>query len=138
MIQSRGVLSRLLGPLLKTVLPLMKNVIKTLANSVSHPLGLTAAASTAGSGIYENILSSTPTTLRISNDEMEYIIKIVKSLEDSGLLLKGVSETIQNEAKEQKGEFFSMLLGTLGASLLGNTLAGKGIATAGEGFLRAG
>ena len=76
MIQSRGVLSRLLGPLLKTVLPLMKNVIKTLANSVSHPLGLTAAASTAGSGIYENILSSTPTTLRISNDEMEYIIKI--------------------------------------------------------------
>ena len=61
-----------------------------------------------------------------------------KSLEDSGLLLKGVSETIQNEAKEQKGEFFSMLLGTLGASLLGNSLAGKGIATAGEGFPRAG
>ena len=57
---------------------------------------------------------------------MEDIIKIVKSLEDSGLLLKGVSETIQNEAKEQKGGFLSMLLGTLGPSLLGNILAGKG------------
>ena len=62
---------------------------------------------------------------------MEGIIKIVKSLEDSGLLLKGVSETIQNEAKEQKGGFLSMLFGTLGASLLGNILAGKGINRAG-------
>ena len=69
---------------------------------------------------------------------MEYIIKIVKFLEDSGLLLKGVSETIQNEAKEQKGGFLSMLLGTLGASLLGNILAGKGMNRAGEGFLGAG
>ena len=69
---------------------------------------------------------------------MEDIIKIVKSLEDSGLLLKGVSETIQNEAKEQKGGFLSMLLGTLGASLLGNILAGRGINRAGEGILRAG
>ena len=69
---------------------------------------------------------------------MECIIKIVKFLEDSGLLLKGVSETIQNEAKEQKGGFFSALLGTLGASLLGNILAGKGMNRAGEGFLRAG
>ena len=57
---------------------------------------------------------------------MEYIIKIVKSLEDYGLLLKGVNETIENEAKEQKGGFLSMLLGTLGPSLLGNILAGKG------------
>ena len=55
---------------------------------------------------------------------MKDIIRIVKSLEDSGLLLKGFSKTIQNEAKEQKGEFFSMLLGTLGASLLGKILAG--------------
>ena len=83
----------------------------------------------------------------ISNDEMKDIIEIVKSLEGSGLLLEGVSETIQNEAKEQKGRFLSMLLGTLGASLLGNILAGKGaIATshgrginrAGEGIVRAG
>ena len=57
---------------------------------------------------------------------MEDIIKIVKSLEDSGLLLKGVTETVQNEVKEQKGGFLSMLLGTLGASLLGNLLTGQG------------
>ena len=64
------------------------------------------------------------------------ILKIVKSLEDSGLLLEGVSETITNEAKEQKGGFLSMLLGTLGASLLGNMLAGKGVIRAGEGTAR--
>ena len=69
---------------------------------------------------------------------MKDIIRIVKSLEDSGLLMEGVSETIQNEAKEQKGGFLSMLLGTLGASLLGNILAGKGINRAGEGIVRAG
>ena len=68
---------------------------------------------------------------------MEDIIKIVKSLEDSGLLLKGVTETVQNEVKKQKGGFLSMLLGTLGASLLGNILAGKGINRAGEGVVRA-
>ena len=61
------------------------------------------------------------------------IIKIVKSLEDSGLLLEGVTETAQNEVKEQKGGFLSMLLGTLGASLLGNLLTGKGIYGAGKG-----
>ena len=64
---------------------------------------------------------------------MEDIIKIVKSLEDSGLLLKGVTETVQNEVKEQKGGFLRMLLGTLGASLLGNILAGKGINRTGKG-----
>ena len=69
---------------------------------------------------------------------MEDIIIIVKSLEDFGLLLKGVTETVQNEAKEQKGRFLSMLLGTLGASLLGNILAGKGINKKGRGINRAG
>ena len=77
-------------------------------------------------------------TLIISNDEINDIIKIVKSLEDSGLLLKGVSETVQNEAKEQKWGFLSMLLGTVDANLLGNILAGKGINRAGEGVIRAG
>ena len=72
------------------------------------------------------------TVLKISNDEMEDIIKIVKYLEDSDLLLKGVSETIQNEAKEQKEGFLSMLLGTLRASLLGNILEGKGVIRAGD------
>ena len=69
---------------------------------------------------------------------MEDIIEIVKSLEDSGLLLKGVTETVQNEVKEQKGRFLSMLLGTLGASLLENLLSGKGMHRAGEGIVRAG
>ena len=66
---------------------------------------------------------------------MKDIIKTVKSLEDSDLLLKEVSEIIQNEAREQKGGFLSMLLGTLGASLLGNILAGKGINRAREGAI---
>ena len=82
------------------------------------------------------------TTLIISNDEMDDILKIVKSLEDSGLLLKGVTETIQHEAKEQRGGFLCMLLGTLCASLLGDVLSkglsGKGVIRAGEGTIRAG
>ena len=69
---------------------------------------------------------------------MEDLIKIVKYLKDSGLLLKGVTESVQNEVKEQNGGFLSMLLGTLGASLLGNFLTGKGINRAREGIVRAG
>ena len=126
MIQSGEFLGRLLRPLLKTGLPLIKNVIKPLAKSVLIRLGLTAAAAT-DAGIHKKVLGSGTTTLIISNDEMENIIRIVESLENSGLLSKGVSETIQNEAKKQKEGFLSMLLGTLGASLLGNILAGKGI-----------
>ena len=84
------------------------------------------------------MLGSGTTTLIISNDEMNDILKIVKSLEDSGLLLKGVSETIQHEAKEQRGGFLSMLLGTLGASLLGDKLSGKSVIRTGEGTIRAG
>ena len=144
MIQSGGFLSNLLGPLLKTGLPLMKSVIKPLAKSVLVPLGLTAAASAADAGIHKKILGSgsdhNSAILIISNDEMDDILKIVKSLEDSGVLLKGVSETIQNEAKEQRGGFLSMLLGTLGASLLGDILSkglsGKGVIRAGEGSKR--
>ena len=144
MIQSGGFLGKLLGPLLKTGLPLMKSVIKPLAKSVLIPLGLTAAASAADAGIHEKILGSghNNTTLIISNDEMDEILKIVKSLEDSGVLLKSVSETIQHEAKEQREGFLSMLLGTLGASLLGDVLSkglsGSGVIRAGEGTIRAG
>ena len=90
----------------------------------------------------KKMLGSGVTTLIISNDEMNDILKIVKSLENSGLLLKGVSEIIQHEAKEQRGGFLSTLLGTLGASLLGDILSkglsGKGILRAGEGTIRAG
>ena len=92
MIQSGGFLGRLLGPLLKTGLPLMKNVIKPLAKSALIPLGLTAAESAADAGINNKILRSGNTTLIISHDEMKDIVKIVKSLENSGLLFKRVSE----------------------------------------------
>ena len=90
----------------------------------------------------KKMLGSRTTTLIISNDEMNDILEIVKSLENSGLLLKRVSETIQHEAKEQRGGFLSMLLGTLGASLLGDILSrglsGKSVLRAGEGTIRAG
>ena len=100
MIHSGGFLGRLLGPLLKTELPLTKNVIKPLAKSVLIPLGwLTAATSAADPGIHKKILGSGNTTLIISNNEMGDIIKIVKALEDSGLLVEGVTETVQNEPK---------------------------------------
>ena len=112
-------------------------MIKPLAKTVLILLGLTAAASAADAEIHKKILGSgynrplssashNTTTLIISNNEMNHIIKIVKSLEDSALLLKGVTETVQNEVKEQKGGFLNMLLGTLGASLLGNLLTGRG------------
>ena len=86
--------------IIKTGLSLIKNLIKSLAKSVLIPLGLTRTAIAADAGIHKKILDSGTTTLTISNDEMENIMKIVKSLEGSSLLLKGVSETIENEAKD--------------------------------------
>ena len=110
MIQSGGFLGRLLGPLLKTGLPLIKKLIKPLAKSVLIPLELTAAASVADAVIHIKILGSghnnnATTTLIISNNEIKEIIKKVKSLEDSGLLLKGVTRTVQNEVKNKKEDF---------------------------------
>ena len=106
MIQLGGFLGRLLGPLLRTGLPLMKSVIRPLAKSVLIPLGLKAAPSAADARIHKKILGSGHnTTLIISNDNMENILKIVKSHEDSELILEGVSETIKCKAKEQKGDF---------------------------------
>ena len=134
MIQSGGFLGNLLGKLagllMKVAMPLAKNVLA--------PLGIFAAISAIDGSIKKKMLGAGTTTLIILNDEMDDILKIVKSLENSGLLLKGVSETIQHEAKEQRGGFLSMLLGTLGASLLGDTLSGKGVIRAGEGTIRAG
>ena len=128
-IQSGGflgsLLSKLAGPLMKRAVPLAKNILA--------PLGITAAASAIDAGIQKKIHGSGTTTLIISNEEMNDIMKIVQALEDSNILLKGVTKTIKNETKEQKGGFLSMLLGTLGASLLGNLLAGKGIVRAGSG-----
>ena len=99
MMQSRGFLGNLLS---KLVGPLMK-VARSLAKNVLAPLGLTAAMSAIDGSIKKKMLGSGTTTLIISNDEMNDLIKIVKSLEDCGIILKGISETIQHEAKEQRG-----------------------------------
>ena len=76
--------------------------------------------------------------LIIEQEDMNDIIKIIAALKNSGILLKGVTKIIENETKEQRGGFLSMLLGTLGASLLGNLLSGKGLARAGKRIVRAG
>ena len=112
-VQSGGFLGRFLGPLLKTGLPLVRNVLKPLAKSVLIPLGLTAAASATDATIHKKMFGNGMTTLIISNEEINDTMKIMKSLEESGLLIKGVSEAIKNKAKEQKGGFLGMLLGTL-------------------------
>ena len=111
MTQQDRFLGSLLLPLLKTNLPLIKNVIQSLAKSALIPLGLPAEASAANARIHKKILRSghNTTAIIISNDETQDIMKIVKSLEDSGILLQGFSETIQNEVKKQKRGFLSML-----------------------------
>ena len=124
LIQSGGflekLLSKLAGPLTKVAMPLAKNVLA--------PLGLTAAMSAIEGSIQKKIHGS-GIKLIIEEEDMK----------DSGILLKGVSKTIENETKEQRGGFLSMLLGTLGASLLGNLLTGgKDIMRAGDGIVRAG
>ena len=97
------------------------------------PLGIAAAALAIDAGIQKKIHGSGTTTLIISDEEMNDILKIVQALEDSNVLLKGVTKTIKNETKEQKGGFLSMLLGTLGASFLRDLLAERGIVRAGSG-----
>ena len=134
LIQSGGFLgklfSKLAGPLMKVALPLAKNVLA--------PLGLTVAMSAIDRSIQKKIHDS-GVELIIEQEDMNDIMKIVEALENSGILLKGVTKTIENETKEQRGGFLSMLLGTLGASLLGNLLTGgKGIMRAGDGIVRAG
>ena len=124
-------------PLLKSGLPLLKSVVELLGM-----LGLTAATSATDAAINKKILGSgNHATLIISNNDMQDLLKIVKSLEDTGILLNGITETIKNEAKEQKDGFLSMLLGTLGASLLDDLLtkilSGSGVIRAGEGTIRA-
>ena len=129
---------KFLRPLLTAGVPLMKSVRTPLTKSVLLPLGLSAEISAADAAIENKIYRSSTTALIISNEEMVDIMKIVKSFEESELLIKGISETIKNEAKEQKGGFLPMLLGTLGASLLGNLLTGKVTIRAGKGTIRAG
>ena len=124
--------------IIKAGLSLIGNAFKSLAKSVLIPLGLTTTTSATDAGIHKKMFGSAFTTLINSNEEMNDIIKIVKSLEESGLLIKGISKTIKNEGKEQKGGFLGMLLGTLGASLLRNLLTGKSTIRAGKGTIRAG
>ena len=141
---SGGFSGRLLGPLLKNRSLLIENLLKRLSKSVLMLLGLTVAASATGAAIHNEMFGSSThlldlashTILKISNEEMNDIMKIVKSLEESCLLIKGVSEVIQNEAIEQKDRFLSMLLDTSGASLLWNLSAGKREILAGEGTTR--
>ena len=115
---------------MKVALPLAKNVLV--------PLGLTTAMSAIDGSIQKKI-HGCGVKLIIEQEDMNDIMKIIEALENSGILLKGVSKTIENETKEQKGGFLSMLLGTLGASLLGNLLkGGKGIVRAGDIIVLAG
>ena len=120
-----SLLIKLVGPLMKVAIPLAKNVLA--------PSAITVAASAIDTGIQKKIHGSGTTMLIISNEEIDNRMKIVQSLEDSDILLKGVTKAIKNETKEQKGGFLSMLLGTLWASLLGNLLARKGIVRVGSG-----
>ena len=118
--QSWGFLGRLLGPLLNPWLPLIGNVLKPLAKSVLILLGLTTAASATDAAIHEKVFGfgthlldlGKRTALVILNEKINDVMKKVKLLEESGLLTKGVSEAIKNKAKEQKGRFLGMLLGT--------------------------
>ena len=129
LIQSGGFLGKLLG---KLASPLM-NVAMPSAKNVLAQLGITAAMSAIDGSIKKKMHGS-GVKLMIENEDMDDIMKIIKALENSGILLDGVGKTIENEVKEQKGGFLSMLLGTLGATLLGNLLmGGKGIVHAGEG-----
>ena len=120
-----SLLSKIADPLMKSTVPLVKNILA--------PLGITDAASEIDTGIWKKIHGSGTATLIISSEEMNDILKITKAREDSIILLKGITKTTKNETKEQKGGFLSMLLGTLEASLLGNMLAGKGIVRDGYG-----
>ena len=133
LIQSGGflvkLLSKLAGPLMKVAMPFAKNVLA--------PLGLTAATSATDGSIQKKINGS-GVKLIIEQEDMKDIMKIIEALENSGILLKGVTKKIENETKEQRGGFLSMLLGTLGASLLGNLITGKGIMRTGDGIVRAG
>ena len=124
--------------LIQTGLPSIGNVLKPLAKRVLIPLGLTAVASATDATFHKKIFGSGFTKLIISNGKMEDIMKIVRCLEDSGLLINDVSGTIKNEAKKQKGEFLRMLLGALGATLLQNLLTDKARITASKGTIIAG
>ena len=116
---------------------LMKPAI-SIGINILAPLGLSAAMSATDAAIQKKMYGSGNTNLIISNDDLDDLIKIVTALEEHDILLKGTSKTIKNETKEQRGGVLSMLLGTLGASLLGNLLTGRGLHRTGQGMYRTG
>ena len=119
-------------------------MFKPLPKSVLVPLGLTAVASITDAAIQKKPFGLGTATLVCLNEDLNDILKMFKFLKDAVLLILGVSEAVQNEAKEQKGKFLGTLLGTLCASLLGNMLAGQGVKRPelsniyGQGIMRAG
>ena len=113
---------------MKVAMPLAKNVLA--------PLGLTAAMSAIDGSIQKKIHGS-GVKLIIEQEDMKDNLKNIEALENSGILLKRVTKTIENETKEQRAGVLSMLLGTLGVSLVGDLLTGKGMMRAGEGIVRA-
>ena len=113
-------------------LPIMKNLLTPLARSFLVPLGLSAGISAADVIIQKKIYGSGTTASIISNEETEDIMKIVKSFEESGLLVKEIK--IKNETKDQDGGFLPMPFGTLAASLLGSALTGNRVIKADENF----
>ena len=125
--QSGEFLAGILGQLLKTDLPLIKNALKLFTKSVSVPFGLASSTWARDTAIQKKIFGSGMTTLTISNEGKNDIMKTIKSFEQLGLLIKGVSKTIKNVVKEPKGGFLGMSLGTWGSSLLGNLSTGKGV-----------
>ena len=118
-------LSKIADPLMKVAVPLARNILA--------PLEITAAVSAVHAEIQKEVRGSGTTTLIISNEEMNNIMKINQVLEDSNILSKGITKTIENETKERDAEFLGMLIGALGASLLVNMLTEKGILRAGYG-----
>ena len=123
-----------LGKLLMGFLPKLIKPAISLGQNILAPLGLIAAMSATDDTIQKKMYRSGNTTVIISDNDINDMVKIVKALEDSDVLLKGITTTIKNETIEQKGGFLSMLLGTLGASLLGNLLNGKGNYRTGYGL----
>ena len=127
-------------------LPLIKTELTSLAKSVLIPLALSAGMSAADAAIQKKLYGSDcpsdlallKTALIISNEELEDKKKIVKSLQESGLLIKRINKKFKNETKVQKGRFFLMLLGALATIILGNALTGKTEKRTGKGVIRVG
>ena len=127
-----------LGRLLINFLPKLIKPAISIGKNILAPLGLSAAMSATDAAIQKRMYGSGDSMLIISNNDLNDLNKIITALEEHDILLKGTAKAIKNETQKQKGGFLSMLLGTLGASLLGNLLTGKGLYRTGQGMYKAG